>query len=146
MILRRRSINACTIVSSLLLPLLAFTALSEKAKSIKEAAPQLKIIKDDLLKSDGFYFVKGTVHNPSDKPVKNVVIRYYVWKKWMGKEGHGTSIRDTGGLVSANIKYIPPKQSVDFAATGGDNAPVMTPESGLLPDPLDAEITVEWDK
>jgi hypothetical protein len=119
---------------------------AEKAKPVKEAAPQLKIIKDELRNNGGFYSVNGTVHNPSDKPVKNVVIKYYVWKKWMGKDGHGTNIRDTGGLVSANIKYIPPKESVDFTATGGDNAPAMAPESGLMPDPIDAEITAEWDK
>jgi hypothetical protein len=37
------------------------------------------------------------------------------------------------------------KQSIDFTAAGF-NAPVMTVESGLLPDPLDADITAERDK
>jgi hypothetical protein len=108
--------------------------------------PVLKIIKDDLYERGNFYFVKGVVYNPQNRPVKNVEIRYYIWKKWMGQNGHGTVIRDTGGLVQATVKYIPPKQSVEFTATGGDNAPVMTVESGLLPDPLDAQITAEWDK
>jgi hypothetical protein len=108
--------------------------------------PELKIIKDALLENGNFYFVKGTIYNPNSKAVKNVVIKYYIWKKWMGQDGHGTMIRDTGGLVSANIKYIPPKQSVDFTAVGDSHAPVMTLESGLLPDPLDAEVTAEWDR
>jgi hypothetical protein len=64
----------------------------------------------------------------------------------MGRDGHGLVIKETGGLVTANIKYIPPKQSVEFTASGDNTAPVMSPESGLLPDPLDAKISAEWDK
>jgi len=112
----------------------------------KSAKPELKIIKDDLLERGNFYFVKGVVYNPNNQPVKNVEIRYYIWKKWMGQDGHGTVIRDTGGLVQSTIRYIPPKQSVEFTTTGGTNAPVMTIESGKLPDPLNAEITAEWDR
>jgi hypothetical protein len=111
----------------------------------KEGSPELKIVKDTLLESGNFYFVRGVVYNPNSRAVKNVVIRYFIWKKWMGRDGHGSVIKDTGGLVRATIKYIPPKQSVDFATDSG-NAPVMTVESGLVPDPLDAEITAEWDK
>ena len=111
----------------------------------KDGKPELKIIKDDLLELDNLYFVKGMIYNPSDKPVKNVVIRYYIWKKWMGQEGHGTFIRDTGGLVQSTIRYLPPKQSVEFTATGR-TAPVMGAQSGLRPDPLNAEITAEWDR
>ena len=112
----------------------------------KGGRPELKIIKDDLYERGNFYFVKGVIYNPNTKPVKNVEIMYYIWKKWMGKDGHGTVIRDAGGLVQTTIKYIPPKQSVEFTASGGTNAPVMTVESGLLPDPLDAQITAEWDR
>jgi hypothetical protein len=90
-------------------------------------------------------FVSGSIYNPNSEGVSNVVIRYYIWKKWMGKDGHGSVIKETGGLVSGTIKYLPPKQTVDFTAASR-NAPVMTPESGLLPDPISAEITAEWDR
>jgi hypothetical protein len=106
----------------------------------------LKIIKDELLERGTFYFVKGIIHNPNNESVKNVKIQYLIWKKWMGQDGHGTIIRDTGGLVQSLIKYIPPKQSVEFTAIGDNTAPVMTVKSGLLPDPLDAEIVAEWDR
>lgn len=108
------------------------------------ANPALKIVKDDLLEDGNFYLVKGVIHNPNNRAVKNVVVKYYIWKKWMGQDGHGLVIRNTGGLVQSTIKYIPPKQSVDFTASGGDNAPVMSVESGKVPDPLSAEITAEW--
>ena len=108
--------------------------------------PILKITKDDLLEWDNFYVVKGVVYNPNGRPVKNVRINYFIWKKWMGKDGHGSVIKETGGLVSATINYIPPRQSVEFTAEGGDSAPVMTPESGLLPDPIKGEISAEWDR
>lgn len=112
----------------------------------KNKSPKLKIIKDDLVvEVNYFYFVKGIVYNPNAKAVKNVLIKYYIWKKWMGKEGHGSVIKETGGLVTSKIKYIPPKTSVEFTAKSL-NAPVMTPESGLLPDPLEAKITAEWDE
>lgn len=127
--------------------MLALAAITPSAyPQPKDSKPDLKIIKDDLLERGNFYYVKGIVHNPHSTPVKNVVIGYYIWKKWMGQEGHGTVIRDTGGLVQSMIRYIPPKQSVEFVATGGRNAPVMTVQSGLMPDSLNAEITAEWDK
>ena len=88
--------------------------------------------------------MKGTIYNPNARAVKNVIVRYYIWKKWMGKEGYGFVIKATGGLVVATIKYIPPKQSVEFTATGDDNAPVRTVESGPRPEPIDAEIVAEW--
>lgn len=110
----------------------------------KESGPLLKIVKDGLLEEDNFYFVKGIIYNPYNRAVKNVRIDYFVWKKWMGKDGHGSVIKETGGLVSATIKYLPARQSVEFAATGDDSAPVMTSESGLLPDPIDAQISAEW--
>ena len=111
----------------------------------KESTPLLKIVKDSLLDLDNFYFVRGVIYNPYDRPVKNVVIKYYIWKKWMGREDHGFVVKEHGGLVTSTIKYLPPKQSVEFTASGDHTAPVMTPESGVLPDPIDAEISAEWD-
>lgn len=125
---------------------LAVPVASPSLALAKEKPPALKIVKDTLLELGDFYFVKGVVYNPYNRPVKNVVVNYYIWKKWMGRDGHGLVIKETGGLVTANIKYMPPKQSVEFTASGDNTAPVMTPESGLLPDPLDAEISAEWDK
>ncbi|MBZ5668053.1 MAG: hypothetical protein LAO30_26160 [Acidobacteriia bacterium] len=118
--------------------------------SRKSAGSTLRIVNDSLVKVDHgdcsgcLYAVKGSIYNPNNDGVKNVVIRYYVWKKWTGKDGHGSAIKETGGLVSATIKYLPPKQTVDFAATSS-NAPVMTPESRMLPDPISAEITADWE-
>jgi hypothetical protein len=42
----------------------------------------------------------------------------------------------------AKIKYIPPKQTVEFTTTPTDNAPVQV---RVDPDPISAEITAEWD-
>lgn len=133
------------VVTTLLLAV-ALSASAQQHKPIAKAAPALKIIQDSLQQANDRYFVKGTVYNPHDKPVKNVVINYYIWKKYMNRPSNmGSQIRETGGLVTANIKFIPPKQSVDFMATGCC-AGVMIPESGIVPDPLSAEITAEWDK
>lgn len=120
----------------------------------KEASLGLKIVKDELVENEFFYNVKGTVYNPNDKPVKNVVIKYYIWKKWLGKDGHGSRVKETGGLVVATIKFLPPKQSVAFTADSDNapmyvrKAPIMLPkEMALLPDPLgEAEISAEWDQ
>jgi hypothetical protein len=90
------------------------------------------------------YAVKGSIYNPNIDGVRDVVVRYYIWKKWMGKDGYGSIIKDTGGLVSATIKYLPPRQTVDFVATS-QNAGVMGSKSGLLPDPISAEITAKWE-
>jgi hypothetical protein len=122
-----------------------FTQEKPKAEARKPAGSTLRIVKDALVKDDTFYSVKGSIYNPKDDGVKNVVIKYYIWKKYMGKDGYGSAIKETGGLVSVSIKYLPPKQTVDFTATSR-NAPVMTPESGLVPDPISAEITAEWDE
>jgi hypothetical protein len=110
----------------------------------KETQPVLKIVKDELVEVGYFYNVKGVVYNPHERPVKNVVIKYRVWKKLMGRDGNGSVIKETGGLVTATIKFIPPKQSVDFTASDR-TAPIMAKESGLYPDPLVAEISAEWD-
>ncbi len=111
--------------------------------SRKLAGSTLRIVNDKLVKvNDGdcrdcLYAVEGSIYNPNNDGVKNVVIKYYIWKKWMGEDGHGSIIKETGGRVSATIKYLPPKQTVDFTASS-HNAPVMTLESGLLPDPISA--------
>jgi hypothetical protein len=123
---------------------ISFALINPSSVSSKENGPSLRIVKDGLLEMDNFYFVKGVINNPYNRAVKNVRINYFIWKKWMGKDGHGSVIKETGGLVSATIKYLPPKQSVEFAATGDDSAPVMTVESGLLPDPINAQISAEW--
>jgi hypothetical protein len=125
-------------------------AQSDDKAERKAAGSTLRIVNDNLVKvNDGdcincLYTVKGSVYNPNSDGVKNIVIRYYIWKKWMGKEGNA-SMTVTGGLVTATIKYIPPKQTVDFTATSR-NAPVMTPASGKVPDPISAEITADWDE
>lgn len=119
------------------------SAIAQEKAQEKEAGSALKVVSDSLQKDGNFYFVKGSVYNPTDTAVKKVVIKYYIWKKWMGQDGHGSRIKQTGGLVTANIKYLPPKQIVEFTAIGGDNAPVMVRD---VPDPLNAEITAEWDR
>lgn len=117
----------------------------------KPAGSTLKIVNDNLVKVDDgdcigcLYAVKGSIYNPNSDGVKNVIVRYYIWKKWMGKDGHGSAIKETGGLVSATIKYLPPKQTIDFLASSHD-APVMAEKSGLEPDPISAEVTAEWDE
>jgi hypothetical protein len=138
----RRSLKVSV---SLFCVLVALCTVISGTPSAKGAGPTLKIVKDDLYERNDRYFVKGTVYNPNARAVKDVTIHYYIWKKWRGQEGHGSIIKNTGGLVEVTIKYIPPKSSVDFEATS-DNAPVMTVESGLRPDPLAAEITANWDQ
>ena len=113
----------------------------------KPAGSTLRIVKDDLVEVDVpvrfAYIVKGSIYNPNNEAVKNVVIRYYIWKKWMGKDDpqnqYGSIIRETGGLVSATIKYLPPKQIVEFTASGSAF------RRKELPDPINAEITAERD-
>src|ERR1700677_410303 len=68
----------------------------------------LRIVKDELVERGGWYSVKGSVYNPNSKAVKNVVIRYYVWKKFMGHDdiNRGSIVKQTGGLCTATIKYL----------------------------------------
>lgn len=113
----------------------------DQKTTAKDAGSTLKIVKDSLLEHDGFYFVKGSIYNPNDRGVKDVVIRYYIWKKFMGQDGRGLLIKRTGGLETARIKYLPPKQIVDF--TTDDSAGVQL---DVKPDPISAEITAEWDQ
>lgn len=111
----------------------------------KPAGSTLKIVNDDLVQNGNFYAVRGSIYNPNSVGVKNVIIRYRIWKKWMGTDGHGQLIKETGGLVTATIKYLPPKTIVDFVAKSR-LAPVMSEESGLEPDPIDAELSGDWDE
>ena len=188
-------------IVALLLSAMGAPAQQPNRTTRAPTVPALKIIQDTLHQSENEYFVKGTVYNPHAKAVKNVVIKYYIWKKYMGggdsklsqeyaetaKAKLQTEIAayreqiaaikaaqpadthaeveaakqivalqrkildaisryprpaQTGGLVAARLKYIPPKQSVDFTATGCC-ADIMTSE---MPDPLSAEITAEWDQ
>jgi len=46
----------------------------------KGAGSTLRIVRDSLLENGNFYFVKGAIYNPNSMAVKNVVIKYYVWK------------------------------------------------------------------
>ena len=130
---------------------------SGQKPSRNNAGSTLRIVNDHLVTvNDGdWYAVKGSIYNPNNDGVKNVVISYYVWKKYIGDAAPKVNPRDgtklptvwrtNGGLVSATIMYLPPKQTVDFIARG-DDAFVMTPESGLVPDPISAEITADWDR
>ena len=129
--------------------------------SSTNAGSTLRIVNDHIVKvNDGdcigcLYAVKGSIYNPNNDGVKNVVINYYLYKKYMGEGAPtanpitGNSVpkmwKTNGGAVTATIQYLPSKQTVDFLATG-KNAPVMTPESGLAPDPLSAEINADWDR
>jgi hypothetical protein len=113
------------------------------AADAKPAKPSPMIVKDSMVEKGGNYSVEGVVYNPDTKPIKNVVIKYRIWKKWLGQDGHGAAVKETGGLVTANVKAIPPKQSTEFTATGGSNAPVV---EGQTPDPLEAEISADWAK
>jgi hypothetical protein len=113
------------------------------------AGPTLRIVYDKLLNVDDgdcrgcLYAVKGSIYNPNNDAVKNVVITYRVWKSLMGQEGHNSNIKDSGAPVSATIKYLPPKVIVEFDCSG--TAPAMTAASGLVPDAINAEITAEWE-
>ena len=114
---------------------------TSKKAAVKNAGSTLKIIKDDLFKQGHFYLVKGSIYNPNAKAVKNVVIRYYIWKKFIGHDDRGSVVSQGGGLVLAKINYLPPKQTVEFATDNG--APVYV---DVEPDPLKAEISADWDQ
>jgi len=123
-----------------------------KASSEAPTMPALRIIQDSLHRQGEYsYLVKGTVYNPHDKAVKNVVIKYYIWKKYMGRncepfDGQCKRLQ-TGGLVTATLKYLPPNLSVEFTATqeSANCCADVLPNNGM-PDPLVAEITAEWDQ
>jgi hypothetical protein len=125
-------------------------AVWSQQASRKPAGETLRIVNDKLVRvNDGDcvgcrYGVKGSIYNPNDVAVKNVVISYRIWKKFMGKEDvkRGSIVKENGGLVVARIKYIPPKQTVEFLADEGV-APVYR---DVEPDPVSVEkITGDWD-
>jgi hypothetical protein len=116
----------------------------------KPAGKTLRIVNDKLVKVNHGdcigcrYAVKGSIYNPNDVGVKNAVISYRVWKEFMGKDDakRGRAVKETGGLVVARIKYIPPKQTVEFLADEGD-APVYV---DIEPKPVDVEeVTADWE-
>lgn len=152
--MRTRQLNKCFSGFALWLFVAGTTTLLGQAKSqakieAKPAGSTLRIVNDNLVKGNlpGSRFVgtgfavKGSIYNPNDVGVKNVVISYLIWKKFMGKEGHGSVVKETGGLVVARIKYIPPKQTVDFLAEG--DAPRYI---HVEPDPINVEtVTADWE-
>ncbi len=86
---------------------------------------------------DGFHYrVIGKIYNSSDNALVNVSIVYNIWKK---NYPNGSLVKGADGQVSAHIKYLPPKQMVDFVATG--NAPVITSSE---PRPSRSEIAAEF--
>ena len=101
------------------------------------ASKAAHIVSDQLMESlDGFHYrVIGKVYNSSDKALVNVSIVYNIWKKYYP---NGSLVKGKDGQVSAHIKYLPPKQMVDFVATG--NAPLV---SSSEPEPIAAEIMAE---
>ncbi len=111
--------------------------------SAKNAGATLRIVKDSLSDSEEFYVVKGAIYNPNNRGVKNVVIKYYVWKKFMGHDDvkRGSIVKETGGLTIAKINYLPPKQTVEFTTSDSSAVKYMD----MKPDALNAEITAEWD-
>ncbi|HEY1938415.1 MAG TPA: hypothetical protein VGJ33_10820 [Candidatus Angelobacter sp.] len=84
---------------------------ASKKTAAKSAGSTLKIIKGGLFKQGSFYLVKGSIYNPNAKAVKNVIIRYYVWKKFFGHDDRGSIVKQGGGVVIARINYLPPKHS-----------------------------------
>jgi hypothetical protein len=102
------------------------------------ASKAAHIVNDQLMESsDGFHYrVIGKIYNSSDKALVNVSIVYNIWKK---NYPNGSLVKGTDGQVSTHIKYLPPKQMVDFVATG--NAPLI---SSSEPDPIQAEIMAEF--
>ena len=101
-------------------------ARSEASKAVHVVSQQLGET------ADGFsYRVVGKVYNSGDKALANVVIVYQVWKKYYP---NGFQLSGTKGQVMAHIKYLPPKQTIDFEATG--TAPTFpSAEPGPLDDP-----------
>jgi hypothetical protein len=98
-----------------------------------------RIIQESLFRQNDFYGIRGTVFNPTDRAMKNVTIKYYLYKSHMGKPNEGLVVHDTGGLVEARLAYLPPKTPIDFVAYS-ENAPT----GGRIPE-IASEITAEWD-
>ena len=104
--------------------------------------PQLKIVKHELYTKGNYYKVKGSIYNPYDQACKNVKIKYFIWKELIGgdKVKYGL-ITTSGGLISAQIEYLPPKNTVEFETSIG-KAPIYI---NMSPNPISAEIEAEWD-
>ena len=102
------------------------------------ASKAAHIVNDQLMETpDGFHYrVIGKVYNSSDKALVNVSIVYNIWKR---NYPNGSLVKGTDGQVAAHIKYLPPKQMVEFVATG--NAPLI---SSSEPEPIQAEIMAEF--
>jgi hypothetical protein len=71
--------------------------------------------------------------------MKNVAIKYYLFKSYKGDPKAGLLVQTTGGLVEAQLRYLPPKTPIQFTAFS-ENAPT----GGRKPE-LEPEITAEWD-
>jgi hypothetical protein len=137
--------NKTLLIWLALFAVLCSAQTSKKASSAaKDAGTTLKIVKDSLSDAGDFYVVQGAIYNPNNRGVKNVVIKYYIWKKFMGQDDakRGSLVKRTGGLTMAKINYLPPKQTVEF--TTSDSSAVKYLD--VKPDPLSAEITAEWDE
>ena len=134
-------------LGAILLVGLGFAASQETPRPVNAAAQApirnaaskaAHIVNDQLMvSSDGFHYrVIGKVYNSSDKALVNVSIVYNIWKR---NYPNGSLVKGTDGQVAAHIKYLPPRQMVDFVATG--NAPLI---SSSEPDPIQAEIMAEF--
>jgi len=113
---------------------------AEQVPGPSAASKAAHIVSDKLVESANGedYQVVGKVYNSSDKALADVVIVYRVWKEHY-PNGYQL-VKPTAGRVFARIKYLPPKQTVDFVATGV--APVFP---SAQPDPIDApEITAKF--
>lgn len=113
---------------------------AEQVSVPNAASKSAHIVSDKLVESANGedYQVVGKVYNSSDKALADVVIVYRVWKEHY-PNGYQL-VKPTAGTVLARIKYLPPKQTVDFVATGV--APVFP---SAQPDPIDApEITAKF--
>src|SRR6266700_5269253 len=122
-------------------PLSRIVVANAQGVPLDPALKSAHIVNDRLIQSaDGFkYRVIGKIYNSNDRALVNVVVVYRIWKKWQGTDGRGSYIKETGGRVSARIKYLPPKQIVDFE-TGAD----ASVQIDGVPDPIDAEIQADF--
>lgn len=114
--------------------------VAEQAPGTSAASKAAHIVSDKLVESANGedYQVVGKVYNSSDKALADVVIIYRIWKEHY--PNGFKLVNPTAGRVFARIKYLPPKQTVNFVATGV--APVFP---SAQPDPIDSpEITAKF--
>jgi len=126
-----------------LLPLLVVAVSPFALNSCKKGEPVPKLIKDELVKVGYDYQVKGSIHNPSKSAMKDVKVRYLVWRKFKGVKDDrwGEITERTGGEVTAQINYLPAGETVEFTAIGSERVPTYV---DTVPDPLQAEIEAKW--